>query len=132
MALSRGRQTLHFLGRLSLQSLKRAIWVAVIGMAISGIRLSLSQSGNGGDMTPDDMNSSNMSVPDVSQCPRDVPCAELPPRCLSCNYSESCTYGKDTTVMCAPLEGVECEVNFVSKLCRVHVCELSPILIAGI
>jgi hypothetical protein len=119
MAISRGRQTLHFLGHLWLQSLKRAIWIVVIGVAISGIRLALSQSGNGGDMMSEDMeNSSNMSMPGV-RCPTDVACRELPPRCLNCSYGESCTYGKDTEAMCAPLEGVECEVNRSKiKLCR--------------
>jgi hypothetical protein len=119
MAISRGRQTLHFLGHLWLQSLKRAIWIVVIGVAISGIRLALSQSGNGGDMMSEDMeNSSNMSMPGV-RCPTDVACSELPPRCLNCSYNESCTYGKDTEVMCAPLEGVQCEVNRNKiKLCR--------------
>ena len=112
MAISRGRQTLQFLGRLWLQSLKRAIWISLIGMAISGIRLSLSQSGNGSGMMSDDANnSSNSSMPDVSQCPRDSPCDELPPGCLNCSYSESCTYGEDTTVTCTPLEGVQCNVN---------------------
>ena len=112
MAISVGRQTLRFLGHLWLQSLKRAIWIAVIGIALSGIRLSLSQSGNGSGMMSEDMdNSSNMSMPDVSECPRDVACSELPPRCLNCSYSESCTYGKDTEVMCEPLEGVQCEVR---------------------
>lgn len=110
MAISGGRQTLRFLGHLWLQSLKRAIWVAVIGVAISGVRLSLSQSGNGSGMMLEDMNSSNMSMPDVSQCPRDIPCKELPPICLNCSYSDTCTYGKDTNVTCMPLEGVQCEV----------------------
>ena len=111
MAIFRGRRTLRFLGHLWLQSLKRAIWVAVIGVAISGIRLSLSQSGNGSGMMPGDMNSSNMSMPDVSDCPSGILCENLPPRCVSCNYSESCTYGGNTTVMCTPLEGVQCEVK---------------------
>ena len=115
MAISGGRQTLRFLGHLWLQSLKRAIWVAVIGMAISGIRLSLSQSGNGSGMMPEDMNSSNMSMP---ECPRDMPCKELPPMCLNCSYSDTCTYGKDTNVMCMPREGVQCEVKKKKKLCQ--------------
>ena len=110
MAISLGRRTLRFLGHLWLQSLKRAIWIAVIGVTISGIRLSLSQSGNGSGMMSEDMdNSSNMSIP---ECPRDVACSELPPRCLNCSYSESCIYGENTTVMCRPLKGVQCEVNY--------------------
>lgn len=109
MAVIRGRRILQFLGHMWLQSFKRAIWVAVIGICISGIRLSLSQSGDGSGMTPGDIaNSSNMT--DISECPRDVPCEELPPMCLNCNYSESCAYGKNTTVMCEPLEGVQCQV----------------------
>ena len=117
MAISGGRQALRFLGHLWLQSLKRAIWVAVIGVAISGIRLSLSQSGNGSGMIPEDMNSSNMSMP---ECPRDMPCKKLPPTCLNCNYSDACTYGKNTTVMCTPLEGVQCEV--ISELMLIEFC----------
>ena len=116
MAILRCRQTLRFLGHLWLLSLKRTIWVAVIGIAISGVRLSLSQSGNGNDMLPDDMNSSNMSMPDVSSCPRDIACEMLPARCVNCSYSDTCTYGEDTTVMCKPLEGVQCEVK-QSQIC---------------
>ena len=91
--------------------------MAVIGIVISGIHLSFSQSGNGSGLIPDnETNSSNMSMPDVSDCPRNMPCKDLPPRCVNCSFSESCTYGNNTTVMCTPLEGVQCEVKFSKSL----------------
>ena len=82
--------------------------MAVIGVIVSCVRLSYSQSGSGSGMVPNgDMNMSNVS------CPTDMLCKELPPRCLDCNYSTDCTYGENTNVTCTPLEGVECNVRSV-------------------
>ena len=109
------RHILRFIGNLWLQSFKRALWVAILGIIVTFIRVSLSQSGAGGGLTPfedsNDTNGSNTSSL-VASCPVDVLCSDLPPRCLNCSYSSDCVYGDNTTVSCYPLTGLDCQVHF--------------------
>lgn len=82
---------------------RRAVWIALLSVLISSLRLALSESGEG--MEGGD--ASNATV-----CPSGHRCDELPVRCLNCTFDESCVYGNMTEAVCTPLESVECEVKW--------------------
>ena len=131
MATFRVRHLLEFLGHLWLQSFRRAVFVAVIGIIVASVRLSFSQfngSGEGSGMMPTqpgdvDMNSTrnsttNGSSRNVDRClNNNVQCRDLPAVCLDCNYNESknCVYGQNSTVSCVTLPGVDCQVRALSR-----------------
>lgn len=90
-----------------LYCLKRAVWVALLGVILSSMRLALSENDVGPD-EGEEGNGSNSSI--VPVCPTNVSCVELPVYCLDCTFDESCVYGNLTEAVCTPLESVECEV----------------------
>ena len=94
------QKLLVFSWRLCLLYLKSA---AFLGVMLSSMRLALSQSGDG--LSDLEMNDSN-----VTNCPLDASCSELPGRCLNCSFNFSCVYGDTVEVACSPLDSVECEV----------------------
>ena len=111
MADFRLRHILGFVGQLWLQSFKRAVWVAVIGIIVACLRVTFSQSGEGSGLLPD-MNSTNTSAVLAASClDMEKQCSELPAVCHDCDYNETCTYGEDTNITCTALPGAECEVS---------------------
>ncbi|XP_070542031.1 TM2 domain-containing protein 3-like [Ptychodera flava] len=44
----------------------------------------------------------------IEKCPSLTECSVLGGDCIDCNFTMSCIYGKDTTVMCTPKPGIEC------------------------
>lgn len=110
MAGFRPLHILRFLGRLWLQSFKRAVWVAVIGIMVTSLRVSLSQSGDGSGLEPNN-STTNGSALSASCIDPERQCADLPAICLDCDYLPDCTYGEDTNVSCTTLPGVECMVS---------------------
>ena len=113
MADFRLRDVLGFLGQLWLQSFKRAVWVALIGIIVACLRVAFSQSGEGsGLMMPDTNTTTNASAALPASCfSISEQCSSLPAVCHDCDYSEMCTYGKDTNVSCTTLPGAECVVS---------------------
>ena len=52
-------------------------------------------------------------VPDyIKYCPSNVDCQKLSGDCIECDFNESCSYGKNLSVMCRPKDLVICLVCF--------------------
>ena len=98
------------LRRLGQSFARKALYVLLIGAALSTLPLSLSQSGE----FPS--NETNVT------CPANVSCSELDPVCLNCDYNESCVYGNQTEVTCQPMASVECMVRWGRGLFYWHPC----------
>lgn len=49
---------------------------------------------------------------DLSSCPSDVECKQLPFPCIQCNYDKSCIYGKELMVTCNANPNVMCIVSW--------------------
>jgi hypothetical protein len=82
--------------------LKKGVWIVLLSMIMSLLRLAFSESGGMED-------GSGMRV-NVT-CPPNLQCHELPPYCLDCGFDYNCTYGDTTMAMCSPFDSVECTVR---------------------
>lgn len=125
MATLRVRHLLEFLEQLWLQSFRRAVLVAVIGIIVTTVRVSFSQingsdEGSGFTPTQPDIDSNIMnsttngsSAPDSCRVDSSVQCRDLPAVCLDCNYNDSknCEYGRNASVSCTTLPNVDCQVG---------------------
>ncbi len=47
---------------------------------------------------------------DIQSCPMDDNCADLPARCISCDFDTSCVYGQPSIANCTVYEEIMCEV----------------------
>ena len=101
------RDTIKYAGRLWLYCLKGSVFLAIISVMVSCIKLAFSQSG---DMPLSNMNDSNRSMI-FPACPVDVACQDLPGHCIDCDFNETCVYGNMTEVTCMPKEGIQCIVS---------------------
>lgn len=95
----------RFSGRVWLSSLKAALWMSLVGILVSFVQVSLSQSGMGSGS--DDMNETNVSCVNTPE----TSCSDLPSACLNCSFDFSCVYGDTTIVNCTTLDGVQCVVS---------------------
>ena len=82
--------------------LRRVLTGAALCLLLSSVRLATTQSGDG-SLETDIFNEF-----DNSSCPLNQSCTELSADCITCNFSTSCLYGRETNVTCEPL--VACEV----------------------
>ena len=144
MALFRVKRLVEFLGRLWLQSFRRAVLVTVIGIIVASVRVSFSQINESGEGSgfmptqPDDIGVNGSSL--VAICLNsNTRCRDLPAVCLDCNYNDSknCEYGQDASVSCVPLPKVECQVRplrrnplfWVTRLCPYRDSQLGSVAI---
>lgn len=51
---------------------------------------------------------------DIQSCPMDRECADLPARCISCDFNTSCVYGQPTSANCSAYDDIMCEVHNVT------------------
>ena len=96
-----------FVFRLWLFWFKRAVWVAILSVILSSLKVALSQSGE--DM-PYFMEENDTNDTIYPVCPSNSSCESLPGHCLNCSFDYSCVYGELNEVSCVPYDTVECSV----------------------
>lgn len=99
------KRPIAYFGRLWLYCLKRAVWLAIVSVVASSIRLAFSQSG---DMA---MANDSNGTEDSPICPTNTSCETLPVPCIECEFDMGCMYGSMTEASCTPYEMVECNVS---------------------
>ena len=99
--------------------LRRALWLTFLGVLVSSLRLSFAESGDMMDLMLDETNGSE-NVTIFPPCPINASCDDLPGRCINCSLDPACVYGKEETVMCTAMEGVECQVKCSSDYTHTH------------
>ncbi|XP_055625799.1 TM2 domain-containing protein almondex [Toxorhynchites rutilus septentrionalis] len=67
------------------------------------------------------INSSNKILSDISHCPNETLCSDLPNSCLQCNYNIQCIYGAEMNVTCTPKNSVNCH-NDGHEIKRKTIC----------
>ena len=108
------RRLLGFAEGLRHSWMKRALWLALLSIAVSSVRLSFAQSVDDSmiDMIYEDENDTNITMI-YPPCPTNVSCEDLPGHCIDCMFDFECPYGSNTSVACQPkpTANISCEVS---------------------
>ena len=70
--------------------------------------------------------------PDDKKCESGKVCVKLNADCIDCDFNESCVYGRESTVMCRPKQGVVCLVSLEMRSDQLYLhFDFAEVMYAG-